>query len=72
MTHRTPFLILLCVLGALAPADAASTSSDATLCRELRLEPPLRVEACARALAAPELSEQQQLALLTARAQALS
>jgi tetratricopeptide (TPR) repeat protein len=71
MTHRTPFLILLCVLGALAPADAASTSSDATLCRELRLEPPLRVEACARALAAPELSEQQQLALLTARAQAL-
>ncbi|HET6620110.1 MAG TPA: tetratricopeptide repeat protein [Dongiaceae bacterium] len=71
MILRVPILVLSGVLATLMPAAASSTSAAATLCHDSRLEPPLRVEACARALAAPELSEQQQLALLAARAQAL-
>jgi tetratricopeptide (TPR) repeat protein len=70
MTHR---LILLLMLGALAAATPALAASDseARLCRDLKLEPPLRVEACARALAARDLTDRQQLDLLSARAGAL-
>jgi tetratricopeptide (TPR) repeat protein len=71
MIVRVLLLVLTGVLATLMPAVASSTSADATLCQDLALEPPLRVEACARALAAPELSEKQRLALLAARAQAL-
>lgn len=67
MTHR--FLVPFAVLAA-SPALAAS-DSEARLCRDLRLEPPLRIEACARALAAPNLARQQQVELLSARARAL-
>ncbi|HEY3145703.1 MAG TPA: tetratricopeptide repeat protein [Dongiaceae bacterium] len=70
MSHRPPLLALLGLLGALMPAAASSTSADAKLCRDLALEPPLRVEACARALAAHDLTEKLQLDLLSARAQA--
>ena len=54
----------------LGPALAAS-GSESRLCHTLRLEPPLRVEACTRALQAPDLSMQQQVALLGARGRAL-
>lgn len=63
------FLVPFAVLAA-SPALAAS-DSEARLCRDLRLEPPLRIEACARALAAPDLTGQQQVELLSARARAL-
>jgi len=71
MRYRLAILALPVLLGALAPAEASSTSADAKLCRDLKLEPPLRVEACARALKAHDLSKQQQLDLLIARAGAL-
>jgi tetratricopeptide (TPR) repeat protein len=61
-------LSLLLVLAAM-PARAAS-DSEARLCRDARLEPPLRVEACTRALASNDLARQQQLILLGARASA--
>ncbi|WP_162917336.1 tetratricopeptide repeat protein [Dongia deserti] len=63
------FLVLFAMLAA-SPALAAS-DSEARLCRDLRLEPPLRVEACARALAAPDLTTREQVELLSARARAL-
>jgi tetratricopeptide (TPR) repeat protein len=51
------------------PAFAAS-DSEARLCRDARLEPLLRVEACTRALALRDLTKQQHLVLLGARASA--
>jgi tetratricopeptide (TPR) repeat protein len=63
------FLLSLAVIVA-GPAHAAS-DSEARLCRDLRLEPPLRVEACTQALTAPDLSNLQQADLLSARAKAL-
>jgi tetratricopeptide (TPR) repeat protein len=71
MTHR---LIPLVMLGAFAAAPTpaiAASDAEARLCHSLQLEPPLRVEACARALASPDLTERQQLDLLSARAGAL-
>ncbi len=62
-------LVVLLVLAA-TPAFAAS-DSEARLCRDARLEPPLRVEACTRALALRDLTKQQHLLLLGARASAL-
>ena len=59
----------LLLLLAAAPAFAAS-DSEARLCRDAMLEPPLRVEACTRALAVHDLTRQQQLLLLGARASA--
>ena len=44
--------------------------TDAFLCRDLNLEPPLRIEACARALKAPSLSAKVQVGLLSQRAMA--
>ena len=70
MINRFAFLGLLGVLAVDAPAFAAS-DSEARLCRDLALEPPLRVEACARALKAHDLTQRQQLELLSARAGAL-
>jgi len=70
MICRLLALILLGLVGAAAPVLAAS-DSEARLCRDRKLEPPLRVEACARALAASDLSKRQQLDLLSARAGAL-
>jgi tetratricopeptide (TPR) repeat protein len=64
-------LALLLLLGVFAAPALAASDSEARLCRDLKLEPPLRVEACARALASPSLSKRQQLDLLAARAQAL-
>ena len=55
---------------AAAPAFAAS-DSEARLCRDAQLEPPLRVEACTRALSVRDLTKQQHLLLLSARASAL-
>jgi tetratricopeptide (TPR) repeat protein len=55
---------------AAAPALAAS-EPEVRLCRDLRPDPPLRIEACTRALAAPHLTERQQVELLSARARAL-
>jgi tetratricopeptide (TPR) repeat protein len=63
------FFVPLAVLAA-SPALAAS-DSEARLCRDFRLEPPLRIEACARALASHSLSPRQQVDLLSARAGAL-
>lgn len=62
-------LFALALLAA-APALAAS-ESEMRLCRDLRPDPPLRIEACARALAAPDLTTRQQVELLSARARAL-
>jgi len=70
MIRRLPSLVLLCLGVVLAPAGAASSGSDAQLCRDLQVEPPLRVEACSRALGAHDLTQTQQLDLLAARAQA--
>ncbi|HEV8388818.1 MAG TPA: tetratricopeptide repeat protein [Dongiaceae bacterium] len=70
MTHRLLALLLLGMAGAAAPALGAS-DSEARLCHDIKLEPPFRVEACARALAASDLTKRQQLDLLTARAAAL-
>jgi len=70
MTCRLLALLLLGIVGASAPALGAS-DSEARLCRDPALEPPLRVEACARALASSSLTKRQQLDLLTARAGAL-
>jgi tetratricopeptide (TPR) repeat protein len=67
---RLAHIVTLIALAAATPALAAS-DSEARLCRDLQLEPPLRVEACARALASPDLTERQQLDLLSARAGAL-
>ncbi len=65
-------LLVLAVIGALAAAPSfAASDSEARLCRDQRLEPPLRVEACARALGSPDLTQRQQLDLLAARAAAL-
>lgn len=62
-------IAVLLLLLAAAPAFAAS-DSEARLCGDARLEPPLRVEACTRALASPDLTKQQHLILLGARASA--
>lgn len=62
-------LIALALVAA-APAFAAS-EPEVRLCRDLRPDPPLRIEACTRALAAPDLTERQQVELLSARARAL-
>jgi tetratricopeptide (TPR) repeat protein len=70
MVHRLSALVLLGLGAALAPVEAASSGSEARLCRDLQAEPPLRVEACSRALSAPDLTPRQQLDLLAARAQA--
>jgi len=51
-----------------AVAQPAGWNTDAFLCRDLALEPPLRVEACARALKAPSLSANVQVGLLSQRA----
>ena len=69
MMDRFSFAALLCILA--GPAVAAS-DSEASLCGDARLEPPLRVEACSRALALRDLTRQQHLLLLGARASALS
>lgn len=66
MDRVIPMLLLFL---AAAPAFAAS-DSEARLCGDARLEPPLRVEACTRALASSDLTRQQHLALLGARASA--
>jgi tetratricopeptide (TPR) repeat protein len=69
MTNR---IVILALLGILAAGSAlAASDSEARLCHDRRLEPPLRVEACTRALAASDLSKRQQLDLLSARAGAL-
>jgi tetratricopeptide (TPR) repeat protein len=68
MMDRFSLAALLCVLA--GPAVAAS-DSEARLCSDARLEPPLRVEACSRALALRDLTRQQHLLLLGARASAL-
>lgn len=60
---------MLLVLAA-APAFAVS-DSEVRLCSNARLEPPPRVEACTRALAQRDLTKQQYLLLLGARASAL-
>lgn len=74
MRKRLALLSMFAVLAAAplaaAPAFGAS-DSESRLCHDLGLEPPLRVEACARALAAPDLSKRQQIDLLSARAGAL-
>jgi tetratricopeptide (TPR) repeat protein len=67
MMDRLALVVLLAL--AAAPAFAAS-DSEARLCRDARLEPPLRVEACTRALALRDLTKQQHLLLLGARASA--
>jgi tetratricopeptide (TPR) repeat protein len=63
-------LLALGLLCTSAPAFAAS-DSEARLCRDLRLEPPLRIEACGRALAGYDLTVREQVDLLAARAMAL-
>jgi tetratricopeptide (TPR) repeat protein len=68
MMDRLALSILL--LLAAAPALAVS-DSEARLCSNAQLEPPLRVEACTRALALRDLTRQQHLLLLGARASAL-
>ena len=68
MMDRFSLAALLCILA--GPAVAAS-DSEARLCSDARLEPPLRVEACSRALALRDLTRQQHLLLLSARASAL-
>jgi tetratricopeptide (TPR) repeat protein len=68
MMDRLALAVVLVV--AAAPALAAS-DSEARLCRDARLEPPLRVEACTRALAVRDLTKHQHLLLLGARASAL-
>lgn len=60
--------VAIAVPGA-ARADGSDT--DSVLCRDLTLEPPLRVEACARALKAPGLPHLVQVDLLSQRAMAL-
>ncbi len=63
----------LAALAAASPpamAQEAGWNTDAFLCRDLALEPPLRVEACARALKAPSLSANVQVGLLSQRAMA--
>ncbi|HEY1383076.1 MAG TPA: tetratricopeptide repeat protein [Dongiaceae bacterium] len=70
MIHRPPALALLGLFALLVPAEAASSGSEAKLCRDLQVEAPLRIEACSRALGAPDLTQMQQLDLLAARAQA--
>jgi tetratricopeptide (TPR) repeat protein len=62
-------ILALLLLLAVAPAFAAS-ESEARWCRDAMLEPPLRVEACTRALSVHDLTKQQQLSLLGARASA--
>src|SRR5262249_8421282 len=52
-------------------AQPEAWETDAFLCRDLTLEPPLRIEACSRALKAPSLSAQIQIGLLSQRAMAL-
>jgi tetratricopeptide (TPR) repeat protein len=59
-------LLVLAAVPALAASD-----SEARLCGDARLEPPLRVEACTRALALRDLTLQQHVLLLGARASAL-
>jgi tetratricopeptide (TPR) repeat protein len=59
------------VLAAPCAARADNQDTDAVLCRDLTLEPPLRVEACARALKAPGLLTLVQVDLLSQRAMAL-
>ncbi len=61
-------LAALLVYGA-TPALAAS-DSEVRLCGNARLEPPLRIEACTRALALRDVTKQQHLLLLSARASA--
>ena len=61
---------LAVLLGLVATPAPAASDSEARLCGDVRLEPPLRVEACTRALAARDLTEQQHLRLLGARASA--
>jgi tetratricopeptide (TPR) repeat protein len=68
MMIRRCFIALALV--AAAPALAAS-APEVRLCRDLRPEPPLRIEACTRALGAPDLTEREQVELLSARARAL-
>lgn len=69
------FLVLMGGLWvAIAAPDAAradGSDTDSVLCRDLALEPPLRVEACARALKAPGLPHLIQVDLLSQRAMAL-
>lgn len=68
MIDRFSLAALLCILA--GPAVAAS-DSEVRLCSNAQLEPPLRVEACTRALALRDLTRQQHLLLLGARASAL-
>jgi tetratricopeptide (TPR) repeat protein len=64
--------LALSVLLVLAATRAfAASDSEARLCGDARLEPPLRVEACTRALSHRDLTRQQHLLLLGARASAL-
>ncbi len=63
--------VLVAMSLAACPALAAEGEADSILCRDLALEPPLRVEACARALKAPGLPIPVQINLLSQRAMAL-
>ena len=70
----TFFHVLCAVLGIAASPTLAQPDeweTDTTLCRDLTLEPPLRVEACARALKAANLPVAVQVSLLSQRAMAL-
>ena len=64
--HRAVLAILTTCL--LAPP---ATASEAQLCHNLRLDPPVRIEACSRAMADPNASAASQVDLLSARAMAL-
>jgi tetratricopeptide (TPR) repeat protein len=69
MMNRFSLAALLCILA--GPPAVAASDSEARLCSDAKLEPPLRVEACSRALTLRDLTRQQHLLLLGARASAL-
>lgn len=67
-------LVFLVASGAVASSACAEPDdweTNARLCRDLALEPPLRIEACARAMKATGLPAPVQVDLLSQRAMAL-